>query len=552
VQVPKLATKVPKLQLRVWKWFQSGPVKKQTLSCKYYTIAHMWMRGFIFFLVCFYSSAFAQNSIDQKLENFSLYADQARINWHVPGMAIAIIKDNKVIYAKGFGVRDLQNNPVTPETIFNIGSITKSFTAALLALLIDGNKFSWGTKIVDLYPHFKLYDPTTTRNFAVRDLMTHDSGLPAYTGEMQILLGFSADHVINSWQFIKPIAKFRSQFAYQSSFSLIAQKIIEKYSGKSYPAALHDLLFSPLGMNDSTTTLDIVKSTNIAAPFIYKDSKLSNIPNDWPYFYWEKNYVATEGIKSNVLDMAKWLIFQLSNGEINKKPIIHAKTMQFMQSPQTIIMKSSKGKIINASGEGWFVESDYLPLPMIWHTGDVSGMNAAVAFVPKANIGIVVLTNSRPSGLPEALLRKFFDLYFDLPPTDWSKKKLTEMQNADQKNKTQALHCDAYQHHDLKNYAGIYYNDVYGKVTVINKDDYLLLTIGPKSLQWKLFPCKPDIFQLYWPGLSQIAPESFIDNLRSVKFSTQKDLSKVMVIDLLNHFDRAGIFKPQGSFATLG
>ena len=185
------------------------------------------------------------------LQRFTHYAISAQHTWQVPGMAVAIIEQGKLVYARGFGVRNNKNQPVTPNTIFDIASLTKSFSATLLAHQIDQGKYTWNTKITQLYPSFKLYSTYATKHFAVRDLVAHDSGLPPDALSALGNFGYGVDHTLYALRFIKPIAPFRHQFAYQDSFLEVAKKIIEQTNGHTFSETLHSVLFTPLGMTRS-------------------------------------------------------------------------------------------------------------------------------------------------------------------------------------------------------------------------------------------------------------------------------------------------------------
>src|SRR3990167_3197343 len=272
----------------------------------------------LYFPNCFAENLALQSvSMEKILIQFTNYARQTQKEWHVPGMAVVIVSDNKIIYARGFGERNTKGAPVTPDTIFSIASMTKSFTAALLAMQIDDGKYNWNTKVLKLYPSFKLYDPNTTQAFAVRDLIAHDSGLPEDATDTMGNFGYSLEHIIYTLRFVKPVAKFRTQFAYEDVFPMLAGKIIAQTAHQRYGVFLHQQLLAPLGMRrtyvDGESKASELK--NISQRFEYYSGKIYPYPRDSAFANQlttlEKGANGSGGIRSSAMDMANWLIFNM-------------------------------------------------------------------------------------------------------------------------------------------------------------------------------------------------------------------------------------------------
>ncbi len=488
----------------------------------------------------------SHKQLNKILVDFTQYAQYAKQARKTPGMAIAIIKDNKIIYAKGFGVRNTTRAPVTPETIFNIGSITKSFTAALLAIQIEAGKYNWNTKILKLYPKFKLYDPVATKGFEIRDLIAHDSGLPEDTGIISDF-GYSNEQIIYALRFIKPVAPFRAKFAYQDVFLTLAQIIIEKNSGVSYSAYLHKKIFTPLGMKNSyTQTDDLSQLPNISEHYLYYRDKVLIYPKSFLYLHkkWGRAIgVASGGINSSVTDLAKWLIFQMNDGAVNGKQIISKKNMQFIHSPQIKIPKGdAESDGADAYCEGWFYNSHkYKPYTIIFHPGNNSGASAMVEYIPKLKIGIVILSNKWDIKLPKALADRFFNMYFKRPVKNWSTIQPITDKDYSYTASTAKTQCTITKVKDLSRYIGTYYNNSFGNVFITKSNGRLVLSIGPKKIKWQLNPCRPNVFKAYWPSGSKyvvMLPE----NKSLVKFSAgvNKKIHK-MQVDYLNA-DGIGVF----------
>lgn len=480
--------------------------------------------------------------------DFTQYAKQARKDWQVPGVAIAIVKDNKIIYAKGFGVRNSKGELVTPETIFNTASLTKSFTAALLAKQIEEGKYSWDTKVQQLYPDFKLYDPKATQEFAIKDLVAHNSGLPDHALQNLSDFGYDQDYMLHALRFVKPEAPFRKKYAYQNIFLAVAQKIIEKTSGINYTANLHEKLFKPLSMQNSYTWLeDTSKLDSVAQPYFYDHGKVTAIPANW--LYWQMwaiaPWVAAGGIMSSAIDIAKWLIFHMNNGAVNGKQLIEVANMNFMHAPYTRIKTATNGAIKEAYGEGWFINTQqYAPYTTLDHPGDCDGVNALMKYIPEAKIGIVFLTNQSSNLMLEALANRFFALYFNQPLKDWSKIELIKRKQNERKMLSAIPKCKPVKVKNLDQYVGTYNNEVYGDVIVAKNGDHLMLTIGPKKIKWSLMPCKKNIFKAYWQNFSNLDIPIFFGKDKLIKFipnSKAANTISKMQVNYLNG-DGSGVF----------
>ena len=273
------------------------------------------------------------------LADFEKYAEQAQKDWQVPGLAIAIVADDKIIFAKGFGVKKVGgDDKVDENTIFQIGSTSKAFTAALVAMLMDEKQLAWQDRVVDRLDQFQMFDPWVTREFRVEDLMAQHSGLPPYAGDGQAFMGFDRAHIIHSLRYLKPVTSFRSQYAYQNGLFLVAAALVEKYTGKSWEDNLKARLFEPLGMSATTAGLEgLHQAKNVT--FLHKKTgeKVEALPADWPDHNWVYVYGPAGGINSNVLDMTKWLRLQLGKGKFNGAQLISEANLDFLHTPKTIM-----------------------------------------------------------------------------------------------------------------------------------------------------------------------------------------------------------------------
>ncbi|MEI6156977.1 MAG: serine hydrolase domain-containing protein, partial [Atribacterota bacterium] len=207
-----------------------------------------------------------QESLKKILTDFEEYAEQARKDWGIPGMAIAIVQGDQLIYAQGFGVKKLGgSDPVDENTIFQIGSTSKAFTVSLVSMMVDEGKLNWKDKVVDHLPDFRMYDPWVTREFTIEDAMAQHSGMPGYAGDFQAFIGFDRNHIIHSLRYIQPISSFRSGFAYMNNLFLVAAALVEKCTEQSWEENLKKRILDPLGMTSTTFTRDgFVNSSNVA------------------------------------------------------------------------------------------------------------------------------------------------------------------------------------------------------------------------------------------------------------------------------------------------
>lgn len=469
----------------------------------------------------------------QILAKFEDYARKAMQEWNIPGMAIAIVADDKIIFAEGFGVRELNgSDPVDTHTLFQIGSTSKAFTAALVAMMIDEGKMAWKDRVIDHVPGFRMYDAWVTREFMIEDLLAQHSGMPAYAADFQSMAGFDRDHIMNSIRYIKPVSSFRSEFAYVNNLFLVAARTVENETGKTWEANIRERIFEPLGMDESSTDRDsLVDSQNAATGHNIQKEKVTPVTKtlNWPYIYGPAG-----GINSNVLDMAKWLRLQINDGIMDGKRLVSEENMNFIHTPKTITPPRKDDRMYYC--ESWVYE-EMRPYPLVWHNGGTTGYHAFVGFWPEPKIGIVILTNESTNKLAEALPHYFSDLYFGNQSRDWSREKIEETKKAEEKMKASVPKRPDLPSPSLalEEYTGTYHNEVYLDLTVTKKDDSLVITSGPDRFEIIAVPWDRDTFS-YNMIIFGDGNEGF------VKFS-QNPKGKIvrMTIDGLNE-DGCGVF----------
>lgn len=251
------------------------------------------------------------------LSDFEKYAEKSMKDWQVPGMAIAIVRGNDTIYMHSFGIRDISgNDPVTNNTIFNIASITKSFTTALVAMQVDEGKVNWDDKVIDHLPDFRMYDPWVTREFTVTDLAAMRSDLPnSNPAENLGATGYNRSYIMHAIRYIKPDKSFRSGFNYQNNLLLWEAALVESKTGKSWEDNVRDRIFLPLNMtNSSTDVKSFQQAKDVASKhiIILENGTVKALPMNSKYM--EDPYGPAGSINSNIIDMAKFLRLQMNNG----------------------------------------------------------------------------------------------------------------------------------------------------------------------------------------------------------------------------------------------
>lgn len=457
--------------------------------------------------------------LDLVFSDFENYTEKSMKEWHVPGIAVGVVRGGEIVYLHGFGNRSQDAPlPVTPNTVFQIGSASKAFTAALVAMLVDEGKLRWTDRVVDHLPDFQLYDPWVTREFTVKDLLDHSSGLPDHAAEDLITLGYDRETVMRSLKKIEPTCSFRSGYNYSNSMLLWAAYLVEAKSGRTWEENLHDRIFVPLQMNNSSSDMEsFLKAGDVAALHKLKDYRLQNatlqtMPMNWTYMDWIYIAGPAGGINSNVIDMAKWLRLQMSAdnayladhtvgglvGAINKSSenntveLISREGLRYMHSPQNIMDRD--GKLYY--GLGWIYE-EHEPHSIVWHNGGSFGHHSMIAFIPEDDIGIVILSNSG-SSIPECLAYWFFDRYFGLPQKDYSNISLAQSLMLENLTGSYELkRPEPFQPPlPLQSYAGNYTSDIYGpiNITVSARQDHLLAMMGPRPLKNILYPWSREMF----------------------------------------------------------
>ena len=409
--------------------------------------------------------------------------------WGCPGLAIAIVSDDKVVLSKGYGVRKLGESATVDEhTLFGIASCSKAFTAAALGMLVDEGKIRWDDRAINYLPGFELYDPYVTREITIRDLLCHRSGLPAFGGDL-MWWGSTREtnEILQRARFVKPVSSFRSKYAYQNIMFIAAGAVIPAVTGKTWSDFVAERILTPLGMNSSLTKIPVPGQVeNLATPHIRIDGTTKPIAwrdND--------NGAGAVGVNSNVLDLARWIRLQLGRGVFEGKRFYSADVAKEMWSPQTIVPISESTPPLpsflkprwSAYGLGWAV-SEFRGNVVVRHYGETDGMSSVVALMPEKNLGVVILTNLHTTSLHTALVYRIFDVFLGIRPQDWSTLYLKVRTNGelkereDRKKQEEARAKTSTPSLPLDKYAGTYQNELYGEATVAQENGKLVVRLS--------------------------------------------------------------------------
>lgn len=418
------------------------------------------------------------------LEDFDPLIEQALSDYQVPGMAVGVIVDGHVIYAKGFGFRDLESQlPVTPDTLFAIGSCTKAFTTFAMGNLVDEGKIDWDQPVIDILPEFRLWDQFATTNVTIRDLLTHRSGMPRhefvwYNSKMD------KNEMLRRIRYLQPSFEIRQRYQYGNLMYFTSGLAIERAAGKTWEEVIQERILDPLDMTHTNFSVDTTQNSyNFAYPYLEKHDQLKKIP------FRNLSLIAAAGsINSNVKDMCHWVQMQLAGGVYQNKALISPSTLQELHAPQVIIpgAPESKESMVYAYAMGWGVLS-YRGHYYVSHDGVSDGFTSVVGFLPKENIGVIVLVNRNMTVLPRYVSFEILDRLLELPSRDWFKegvesiRKNKESMKETQLNDDRMRKKDTHPSHPLEDYVGVYEHPGYGKLFVELVDGNLQATYNDLS-----------------------------------------------------------------------
>jgi len=475
-----------------------------------------------------------------KLESYILEKMDADA---VPGLSVAIVFNDEVVYVKGFGVREVgKPEPVDADTVFQIASLSKPVSSGVVAAIVSDGTVTWDTRIADIDPSFQLFDAYPTAEVTIRDLFSHRSGLPGNAGNDLEALGYDRDTILHRLRLVQPWVSFRGGYAY-SNFGLTEGGVAAaKAAGMSWEDAAEAKLFKPLGMTETSSRYaDYLAATNRAVLHVRHEGKWQALAKRMP-----DAQAPAGGINSTARDLAEWMRLELADGKYDGKQLIAAKAIEATHEPVMWRGIHPVTGLPNFYALGWGVS--YSPHGVVWaHAGAFSnGARTFVRLYPEEQLGIVVLANAFPTGTPEAVASTFYDLVFDGTSTrdwaaDWNAVYESIAGPANEAAMAAFGKPPASPSLPLSAYVGSYANDYFGEATVVEADGGLTVRLGPRGK--KSFPLKHfdrDLF-LYYPydetpdvpvpvtleiGADQRATQVFFDDLNDTGFGAFPRVSK--------------------------
>jgi CubicO group peptidase (beta-lactamase class C family) len=472
--------------------------------------------------------------------------ERARRAFEIPGLAVAVVKDGRVVLARGFGVkRQGAPAPVDADTLFAIASNTKAFTAAALGLLVEDGKLGWDDPVTRHLPSFQMYDPYVSREMTIRDLLTHRSGLGLGEGDLLYFppSTFSRREIVEKVRFLKPATSFRSAYAYDNILYIVAGEVVAAVSGRTWETFVRERLLSPLGMKDTVPNPSALPaSANAATPHAQVEGVLRTVaPDD------ADNIAAAGGILASARDMARWMSALLQAGASGTAAGgLTPRLVRELWSAHTIMpitelpapLAALEPRFL-AYGLGFNVR-DYRGRKLVTHTGGLSGMVSRVALVPEENLAVVVLTNQESGGGRDAIAYRVLDAFLGAPATDWIPAfKEAERLGEDNARAVEAGHKAARATTSkpslpLAGYAGRYRDAWYGEATIAVEGDHLVLTFSRSaSLTGPLEHWHYDTFVARWRDRTvpdafvtfALRPDGTIDQIKMEAFSPAADFS---------------------------
>jgi CubicO group peptidase (beta-lactamase class C family) len=418
-------------------------------------------------ILSFSQNTFVSDSLDS-------YIRREMKKWKVPGLAVAIVKDGKVIISKGYGIRDL-NKPeekVDENTLFQIASNSKAFTATSVALLAYQKRLSLEDKVSRWMPDFKLKDAFASDDVRIRDLLCHRLGFETFQSDFFNWGGNqSRKEIISNLRNVDAVYSFRSHYGYCNAGFLTAGEIIPLVTDTTWDDFLKYNLFQPLKMNRTSTTWATIHSDkNTCLPYTLVDGKLEVMP-----FVNVDNLGPAASINSNVHDLSHWLLMQLDSGRYDGKRVIPFAVLQTTRTSNTVVHDQNNpyfsSKHFQTYGLGWFLE-DYNGKKIISHDGGANGFVTATCVIPELGLGIVVLTNTDANNLFGAIKQQIIDSYMNLPYRNysdyyWKRTQRNQQKEDDELKKEKELAAKKNKPElDLISYTGKYHNPVYGNMTI--------------------------------------------------------------------------------------
>jgi len=409
---------------------------------------------------------------------------KAMAEWKIPGLSIAVVKDGQVIYAKGFGYRDVEKKlSVTTDTLFAIGSVSKSFTSLVFGTLNDEGKVDWDKPIRAYLPTFQVDDPIATDHATARDLFSHRTGLPGHD-LIWYSSSFNREDLFNRLKYLKSNKGFRQGYEYCNLMIMTMGFLEGRVANSTWEDLVRTRVFQPLNMPTSNFSVtDSQKTTDFSQPYSLKNEVLTKVP------FKNIDAIGPAGsINSNINEMSHYLIFHLGDGTYNGEKIVSQANLKMVHTGQTAITHLPEFFTQNGIGPmtyamGW-VDTTFRGHHMVWHNGGIDGFHSLLTMLPEDKIGVVILSNLSDSAALEPITYSAFDRLLGLSQDPWIDRfkavaaKAKQAEEEAKKKEVSAAKSGTQSSHPIADFAGEYVHPGYGKVKIVSQGNDLTITLN--------------------------------------------------------------------------
>lgn len=470
-----------------------------------------FIKSSILTFFCFILFGPLANSADLSESELDAFVEKAMKAFDIPGIAVGIIKDGEIAHLKGYGIREVgKEGKIDSDTLYAIASNSKAFTAAGLAVLVDDGVLSWDDKVIDFIPNFRLMDPWVTREFTIRDLLTHRSGMGLGAGDLMFWPStfVTREEIITNVRHLKMVSGFRTEYAYDNLLYVVAGEVIAAASGMSYEDFIDSRIMNQLAIQDGcyANLTGLNENGNIAQPHVMvggtlqKAHRLQSLGEPMVI-------AAAGGLQCSARAMLTWTNMHLNSGGGLMSKTQHDE----MWKPQTILPISNSdknwhGTNFAAYGLGYRLK-DYHGLKHVSHTGGLLGMVTYTVMIPQKNLGIVVLTNQENGSAMRSIMENVSQAYLETGDVDWT-DRFEEIRNRSIERAASQVakeNADASQSAllPLEDYVGTFSDPWFGDVAITKNGDELYFTsLRSTKLKGKMFPFKFNTFKVIWEDRS--------------------------------------------------
>lgn len=464
---------------------------------RYFVILLSWIQLQASIFDWFHPLSDRAKKVQALLEKMDDSIEGALQDYRVPGLAIGVVVDGSLVYAKGFGFRDREKQlPVTKDTLFPIGSCSKAFTSFLVGTLVDEGVVSWDTPVSHFVPGFRLWDPYATAHITLRDMLAHRSGLPRHDW-MWYNSSLSRADVMQRLRYLEPSCEFRERYQYNNLMYLAAGCAIEQLTGQKWEDLIRERILSPLEMPRTNFSIaEMQQFDDYASPYVEKDRRLQKMG------FRDISLIGAAGaMNSNVTELSHWLMTHLNGGVYKGVSRIGLATLQETHTPQVIIPGAPEAKecSVASSGLGWWVVY-YRGREIISHDGVSDGFTTTVGLAPQEGVGLVIMANRNLTSLPRFLFLHLIDQILGTPSVDWLSEGKKTLEVYDPAFHVQPPDSDAIRKkgslpsHDLEDFIGEYEHPAYGTVIVDLEDGELKCSLN--GISWSLQHWHYNVFSL--------------------------------------------------------